>query len=57
MSRATQRYRREKRRLEAEERQAYYDGLTLLGKVLKCEERRGESKKELARLRALRGGE
>ncbi len=56
MSRATQRYRREKRRLEAEERQAYYDGLTLLGKVLKCEERRGESKKELARLRALRGG-
>ncbi len=52
MSRATQRYRREKRRLEAAERQEYYDGLTLIGKIAHCDERPGESKKELARLQA-----
>jgi len=52
MSRATQRHRRTKRRLEAEERQECYDGLTMVLKMAQCVSRPGESKRELARLRA-----
>ena len=48
--RANQRHRRKKRRLEAEERQEYYDGLTADVRVAQCSTRRGESKRELIRL-------
>ena len=44
--------RRKQRRAEAIERQKYYDGLTMTLKIAQCVSRRGNSKKELARLRA-----
>ncbi len=53
MSRNNWRFPRLKeRRAEAIERQAYYDGLTMVEKMAQCVTRRGESKKEIARLRA-----
>lgn len=53
MSRTDWRFtRRKERRAEAIERQTYYDGLTMVEKMAQCVIRRGESKKELARLRA-----
>lgn len=52
MSRTTWRFlRRKERRLEAIERQEYYDSLSTKAKIAWAESRRGESKKELARLR------
>ena len=44
--------RREERRSEAVSRQAYYNTLPLATKISRAEGRRGESKKELAKLRA-----
>ncbi len=53
MSRNNWRFPRLKeRRAEAIERQAYYDGLTMTQKIAQCVSRPGNSKKELARLRA-----
>lgn len=43
--------RRALRIAEATERQTYYDELTLTMKIAQCVTRRGESTKELARLR------
>ena len=42
--------RREKRQMEAEQRQAVYDGLTVAQKIARAKKRPGESKRELARL-------
>ncbi len=47
------RKRRTTRIAEASERQAGYDAATTESKIAICELRRGESKHELARLRAL----
>lgn len=44
--------RREERRSEAASRQALYDTLPLSIKISRAEHNRGESKKELAKLRA-----
>ena len=50
MSRATQRHRREVRHEQAQTRQAEYDSLSTEQKIARAESRRGNSKKELARL-------
>jgi len=41
---------RETKRAEAEKRQAAHDELTTVGKLAKLDDRRGESKREKARL-------
>lgn len=42
--------RRKQRKKEAAERQAYYDSLSVGMKLVLCDSRRGESKKERNRL-------
>lgn len=44
--------RRAQRRVEAEVRQAEYDAMSTMHKVARCLVRRGNSKKELARIKA-----
>ena len=45
--------RRAQRRAEAAERQAHYDSMTVEQRIAAAKSRRGESRKELARLYAL----
>lgn len=45
--------KKDRRRQEAEKRQEVYDGLTLRARVKLAKSRRGESKKELAKLDVL----
>jgi len=43
--------RRERRQLDAEQRQAAYDKLTTAQKIQRCQRRPGDSERELSRLR------
>ena len=51
MKRANQRHRRQRRREEAEIRQAEYDALTIEQKIARAKGRPGDSRKEIKRLR------
>ncbi|KKM93146.1 hypothetical protein LCGC14_1211460 [marine sediment metagenome] len=53
-TRMNQRHRLERRRVEAVERQTYYDSLSTQTKIDVCKSRPGESRKELTRLNAKR---